>query len=145
MSAEIIGREAIAAAARGDGELRAHADPTGASDRPISEEEAGDLLGENPALVYLGPRKLPPTTEEIGVFSAEELNVAQAGGIELGLITLAWRLKADGREVLIVHGAGEGGHAAITVWHRDSTILRGVQLPAESTREAVIRITGVPS
>lgn len=34
--------------------LRAHADPTGASDREISDDEAADLCEQDPSLVYVG-------------------------------------------------------------------------------------------
>lgn len=47
---EITRRGAIALAGI---QLRAHAAPTGASDRPVTQEEALAICEENPALVYV--------------------------------------------------------------------------------------------
>lgn len=51
--AEFTGREALDAARLTQATLRAHADPTGAQDREITEEEAEALLEQDTALVYL--------------------------------------------------------------------------------------------
>jgi hypothetical protein len=86
MTSEKTGHEAIGMVARGEvrlHRLRAHADPTGAADRPVDIDEAREVAAIDPGLVYLAAgwqsdltraEIVDPFTGESLVFNEDEID-----------------------------------------------------------------------